>query len=70
MMTFGETKIENKKKRQKFYGGKISTKIWDVDDNNMVISNLINTKTNSKYLIGYSNKTISPLVLILPKLSG
>ena len=54
MMTFGETKIENKKKRQKFYGGKISTKIWDVDDNNMVISNLINTKTNSKYLIGHS----------------
>ena len=69
-MTFGETKIENKKERQKFYGGKISRKIWDVDDNNMVISNLINTKTNSKYLIGYSNKTISPLVLILPKLSG
>ena len=31
----------------------------------MVISNLINTKTNSKYLIGYSDKTIKPLVITI-----
>ena len=35
----------------------------------MVISKLIETKTNSKYLIGYSEKAIRPLVLIMPKIS-
>ena len=35
-----------------------------------VISKLIETKTNSKYLIGYFGKVIEPLFLILPKLSG
>ena len=34
------------------------------------ISKLIETKTNSKYLIGYSDKAIRPLVLIMPKMSG
>ena len=28
------------------------------------------TKTNSKYLIGYLDKIIRPLVLVLPKKSG
>ena len=27
-------------------------------------------ETNSKYLIGYLDKAIRPLVLIIPKLSG
>ena len=44
--------------------------IWNVDIDNIVISNLIETKTNSKYLIGYFDKVIRPLVLILPKMSG
>ena len=35
----------------------------------IVISKLIETKTNSKYLIGYSDKAIRPLVLIMPKMS-
>ena len=36
----------------------------------MVISKLVETKTNSKYLNGYLDKVIRPLVLILPKMSG
>ena len=35
-----------------------------------VISLLIGTKTNSKYLIECLDKFIRPLVLILPKMSG
>ena len=36
---------------------------------NIVISKLIETETNSKYLIGYLDKAIRPLVLIMPKMS-
>ena len=46
------------------------TNIWDVNVDNIVISKLVETKTNSKYLIGYLDKFIKPLVLILPKMSG
>ena len=42
----------------------------DVDVNNIVISKLVETKTHSKYLIGYLNRVIRPLVLILLKMSG
>ena len=46
-------------------------KIWDVNVDNIVISKLIETKTNSKYLIGIkSDKAIRPLFLIMPKMSG
>ena len=45
-------------------------KNWHVDVNNIVISKLIETKTNSKYLIGYLDKLIRPLILILLKMSG
>ena len=41
----------------------------DLNVDNIVISKLVKTKTNSKYLIGYSEKTIRPLVLIMPKIS-
>ena len=37
---------------------------------NIVISKLVKTKTNSKYFIGYLDKVIRPLVLIMPKMSG
>ena len=37
---------------------------------NIVISKLVKTKSNSKYLIGYLDKAIRPLVLIMPKISG
>ena len=45
-------------------------KIWDVNVDNIVISKLIETKTNTKYLIGIKlGKAIIPLVLIIPKMS-
>ena len=43
---------------------------WDVNVDSIVISKLIGTKTNSKYIIGYLDKVIRPIVLILPKISG
>ena len=61
MLRFGETKIAT----EKFYAA-----FWDVNVDNIVISKLVKTKTNSKYLIGYSDRVINPLVLIIPKLSG
>ena len=55
---------------EKFYAAKRPIKIWDVNVDNIVTSKLVETKTNSKYLIGYLDKTIRPLVLITPKMSG
>ena len=34
-----------------------------------IISKLVRTKTNSKYSIGYLDKTIRPLVFIMLKIS-
>ena len=45
-------------------------KNWDVDVNYTVILKLVETKTNSKYLIGYLDKVIRPLVLMLLNMSG
>ena len=39
-----------------------------VNVDNIVISKLVKTKTNFKYLIGYLDKAIRPLVLIMPML--
>ena len=65
-MRFGETKVI----KEKFYAAKIPIKISDVNVDNIVISNLVRTKASSKYLIGYLDKAIRPLVLIMPKMSG
>ena len=65
MLRFGETKVT----KEKFYATKKPIKIWDVNVDNIVISKLVKTKTNSKYLFGYS-KVVRPLVLIMPKMSG
>ena len=48
MVKFGEKEIE----KEKFYASKKSIKVWDVNVDNIVISKLVKTKTNSKYLIG------------------
>ena len=45
-------------------------KVWDVNVDKIVMSKLFKTKTNSKYLIGYSDKALRPLILIIPKMSG
>ena len=67
MLRFGEREIAE----EKFYAAKRPVTIWDVNVKNIVISKLVNTKTNSKYLIGIKfDKAIRPLVLIMPKMSG
>ena len=66
-MRFGETKIA----KEKFNIAKKPINIWDVNNDNIVISKLIETKTNSKYLIKMKfDEAIRPLVLIMPKMSG
>ena len=67
MLKYGETKIA---KEKSYAAKKKAIKIWEVNVDNIVISNLIKTKTNSKYLIGYLDKVIRPLALIMPKMSG
>ena len=50
---------------------KTPLKIWDINIVIVIfISKLINTKTNSKYLVGYLDKFIRPLVFIMLKMSG
>ena len=46
------------------------SKTWDVDTDSIVISKLTETNNNCKYFIGYLDKVIRPLVLIIPKMSG
>ena len=52
MLRFGETK-------KTFYAAKKPINIRDVNVDNIVISKLIETETNSKYLIGYLDKAIN-----------
>ena len=66
MLGFVETKVE----QEQFYAAKLSVNIWDVNIDNIAMSILIKTKSNSKYLIGYLDELIRPLVLIFPKING
>ena len=66
MLRFGETKVA----KEKIYGAKRPINIWHVNVDNILISELVETKTKYKYLIGYLDKVVRPLVLILPKRSG
>ena len=61
MVKFGETVIA----KEKFYAAKKSIKVSDANVDNIVIS-----KFNFKYLIGYLDKDIRPLVLIMPNRSA
>ena len=58
MLRFGKTKIA----KEEFYGATKPIKVWYVDVNNVVVSKLVETKTSSKYLIGYLDEVIRPLV--------
>ena len=49
MLRLRDTKIT----KEKFYASNKPIKIWDVNIDNTVISKLVKTKANSKYLIGY-----------------
>ena len=42
-------------------------KVWDLNFDDKVISNLVVRRNNFKYLIGYLDKVIRPFVLIFPK---
>ena len=66
MVRFGETEIA----KEKFYATKKLIKIWDTNVDNLVISKIVKAKSNYKYLIGYLDKAIRPLVFIMPKMSG
>ena len=66
MLRFGKTKVA----KEELYGAKTLMKTWDVNVDNIVISKLVQAKNNSKYLIGYLDEVLRPLVLILPKMSG
>ena len=66
MFRFGKIKLE----KEEFHGAKKTTEMWDVNVNNTIVSKLVETKNNSKYLIEYLDDTIRPLVLILPKIKG
>ena len=63
MLRFGETKVA----KEKLYGAKTRTNIRDVNFHNVVSSKLVETKTNSKYLIRYLDKVIRPIAL--PKIT-
>ena len=45
------------------------TKIWDVNVDDIFISKLVKTKNNIKYMVGYLDKVMRLLVLIMPKMS-
>ena len=59
--------FQKKEAKEIFYEAKMPLKIQDVNIDNIIISKLVETKNNSKYLIGDLHKVIRPLVLILPK---
>ena len=61
---------KKKKKKKRKEKKKKSIRICDVYVNDIVISKLVETENNSKYLIGNLDKVIRPLVLILIKLNG
>ena len=63
MVWFEQTEVTE----EKFYK---PINIWDVNVDDIVISQLIKTKTNFKYLIGCLDKAMKPLVLIMHKMSG
>ena len=61
---------DREKAKEKFYAAKRPIKIWDVNVDNVVISKLVKTKTNSNSLMEYLDKAIRSLILIMPKMSG
>ena len=66
MFKFGKTKVA----KEEFCGTNKPIKSQDVNVDSIVILNLIRTKNDSKYLIGFLGKVVRPLVLILLKMSG
>ena len=71
MFNNGEIWRERNSKGKVLCCKKKPIKIWDANVDNIVLSKLVETKTNSKYLIGIKfDKAIRPLVLTMAKTSG
>ena len=62
MVRFGEREREREIAKKKFFTVKRPIKNWDVNVDGTVISKLLKTKTNSKSLIGFLDKTIRSLI--------
>ena len=60
MFRFDETKVT----KEEFYNAKKPINICDVIVDNIIISNLTDTKNNSTYLIGCLDEVLRPLFLI------
>ena len=54
--------------KENFYAEESPINILDVNVDNIVLSKLVKTKSNFKYLVEYVDKTIRPLVLKMPKI--
>ena len=67
-INFGDKKI----KKKDFYNNKKQFNIKDIDINKILISKPESYDKNNvrKYFIRYNDKTISPLQLFLPKMTG
>ena len=66
-INFGDKKIN----KTDFYNNKKQLNIEDIDINQILISKPETYENNMrKYIIGYNDKTISPLQLFLPKMTG
>ena len=66
MLRFGKIKAA----KEKCYCAKKPIIIWNVNVDNIVISKLVETKSNSKNLIGQLDEVMRPLVWISPKMRG
>ena len=68
---YDKGEIWRERNSKRFYAAKKPIKIWDVNVDNIVVSKLVETKTDSRYLIGIKfDKAVRSLVLIMPKMSG
>ena len=56
--------------RQKYQKKNFVVEKKNINVDNIVISNLVETNDNSQYLIQYLDEVIRPLVVMLPKMSG
>ena len=56
--------------KEKVYSAKKPIKICDINVEKIVISKSIETKPKSMYFIGYLDKAVRQLGLIMPKMSG
>ena len=66
MLRSGESKVSI----EEFYGAEKPIMLGMLMLKNIVISNLIEIKNNSKYLMGYLDEVVRPLVSVLPEESG